>query len=224
MTYYLDIFYMYLKWKKDDNRQSLRRIPKTIWVFILLLVVVVIAIFVFMILNWQIPLYISCVAEFILGIVITIYSNNRVVKQSKGSFQKTLTKCHALHIWLKEINFDKKNKIETLISYLIKHYEKEENKIKENKKEIDKWFQWLIIPISLSLIYAIQSSISLTSEKIAWSIISLFIPIILYIMIKSAYNIYIQIYFYQTEGIKYFIYDLQGVLDLILTTNNEVID
>ncbi len=211
------LFYMYLKYLKDNKLTFWSKLLKQPPVAIILFVIIIISgissiILSFININYYFILG-SILLEIISCAVLYFYTENYRITCSERKAEDYKEYCKKIRIWLNSCGIIDREVVEVLHSRVIENIEQLKSLDKESLERTDKWLQALIIPIVLAII---TTSISNVSD-IAVIFKNTLIIIICFV---SVYCIFIAVQKISNfpnkrmiEKLNCFASDLQGVLD-----------
>lgn len=216
------IFNKYLEWKKQKNQAEwkvLFRIPRKAYMYLIAMIFCgLLPIIIFCLnLNNQIVTLISYILSaigIVLAVLFSRYVDNFEIFMSTEKFQNLDNKYNCHQNWLKSVGIKNKNQIKQLRNEIKQRVEQTERKQNKTVSDINRWFQILIIPIMLAIVVHVldQSSDTFDSQLYFFLNIVVFI-IILYLIVYMIYKSFYFIFNRKQNELKYFVSDLQGLLD-----------
>ena len=217
MEYYL--LDNYLKFQKDNSEtffKSLKRIPLKILILLVIALIFVIAsIIVLIVFGMNIWFSIFTFIEMFVAIILYFVQERWEINHSRERYDDFIEASKDLYEWLSEYSINTKEEIE-LIKNRLQNDLKEQDKLKRQQKDkTDKWMQTLVIPLILAIITSMISNQTDIDSVITYTVTLLGILALVYAIIWIVRSVTGILNNRKRNNIKYFIDDLQGVIDEI---------
>lgn len=164
------MFDCYLKYRKDHEEPMWKKIWKdsvlrgaaiVMFLIILLFGGAVILLCHPSMICW---VWVLLTIEIVLGVVLYVFSEKYLIRSSTDRKKKRTEKCREIQIWLKENDFDSKDKIQLFHTRLSDRMSNMKTDYKEKRDRRDRWIQILVIPILLSIIPLLAANYTELSE------------------------------------------------------------
>ncbi len=210
------LFYSYLKWQKDNNDSSIKKLlklPKPAIVLLILLSISCITTIILLFIQLSLS-YIALAFEFIIVVITFFYSERMLIKTSINNLESYRNYCFKLYTWICTFSVTEKEDINELMNRIL---ESKNNlaiiKVRQLER-IDRWMQVLVIPIVLAIVNNLiskQTDINQVTVYIL-TILALFATIYFFIYAAiAAMNIFNKKKINQYQS---FADDLQGIIDV----------
>lgn len=210
------LFYSYLKWQKDNNDSSIKKLlklPKPAIVLLILLSISCITTIILLFIQLSLS-YIALAFEFIIVVITFFYSERMLIKTSINNLESYRNYCFKLYTWICTFSVTEKEDINELMNRIL---ESKNNlaiiKVRQLER-IDRWMQVLVIPIVLAIVNNLiskQTDINQVTVYIL-TILALFATIYFFIYAAiAAMNIFNK---KKINQYQIFADDLQGIIDV----------
>lgn len=214
------IFYCYKDWLRERNGSLLKQISKlTVWAIVLLSLLFIALVFLIVILfvsfkdKTVIDLaYIPMVADILLSVIISIYTENYQIKHS----ERDLNAYRAYCVDLNKMLFKKgisNNFIPNLIDKFNETNNGIEEKIGQKREYVNKFMEMLLIPISVIILGALLDKGASAEETLGYGLSGILIIIIVYGLIIFSSFLYNTIMRIPQSKYRQFVIDLQSIID-----------
>lgn len=213
------LFYMYLKYLKDNKLTfwyELWKQPKMAIVLFAIVIISGISLLVFIFINKYLIL-ISIIVEIVSCVILYFYTENYRITCSKNKTEEYRKYCKDIKRWLNGCGIRDKEAVEVLHSRVIESIEQLKSLDKESQERTDKWLQALIIPVVLAIITTVISNVSDIAVMFNNTLIIIICFVSIYCIFTSTQKISSFPQKRMLEQLNCFASDLQGVLDTQFT-------
>lgn len=213
------LFYMYLKYLKDNKLTfwyELWKQPKMAIFLFAIVIISGIALLVFIFINKYLML-ISIIMEIVSCVILYFYTENYRITCSKNKTEEYRKYCKDIKIWLNSCGIKDKEAVEVLHSRVIESIEQIKSLDKESQERTDKWLQALIIPVVLAIITTVISNVSDIAVMFNNTLIIIICFVSVYCIFTSTQKISSFPQKRMLEQLNCFASDLQSVLDTQFT-------
>lgn len=214
------ILILYKAWIKEKNGNIIKQISRLTILEIILLSLLFVSLICLLVIfvvsftdkNVMQAAYIPMIADIVLSIVISIYTEKRQINHSKSDFTNYREHCENLEKEL--LNNDIISSfIPTLINKLNAINNDIEEKIRKKREYANKFMEMLLLPISAAILGALMDKSKSIEEVLQLGLYGLLITLLIYgaiIFVLFLYNSVMRM----PQGIyKQFVTDLQSILD-----------
>lgn len=215
------IFYCYKEWLQQREGNILKQISKlTVWAIILLVLLLGILIVFFVILSRSIAGKDDSIATLILSviyvilcIITSIYYEKYQVKHSKQGLENYKEYCNdMMEKVLVKYGFSE-NFIPTLIERFNTMINEIDEKIKTKHEHFNKFFEMLLIPISIIVLGALLDKEGNAAETLGLGLSGILVILIIYAVAIFVLFVYDFVMRLPQGKYKEFVTDLQSILD-----------
>ncbi|MCL2545800.1 MAG: hypothetical protein FWE06_01215 [Oscillospiraceae bacterium] len=211
------LFYSYLKYQKEIEDSTIKKILCLPWFNIALPTLAIIGAFASIIFAYIFQegfiLLIPLALLLVLGVIGYLYVKHVQIINSNNNIFDYRKRCSQVFEWLKGQSILERSEIQEYRNRLSAYVEKNQNIIAAKKQRLDRWMQTLLIPVTLVVFSAFISEQTDTSRIMEHTFTFITIVIASYSLILLI-NYTSQIFTKQKlERIQRFVDDLQGVLD-----------
>lgn len=225
------LFNCYLKWQRERYGNIFKQLHKIGVVMRIILIttcILILSVVVFVVLESTGIITTNCslflmIITMILFIILKVYTDHYIVKNSYTHFDNYKEYCRAFKDWLIEHGIEGKELVLTIMERKKEALNIMDDRISKNNDRVNKVMQILIIPIALSMlgtILNIQTDINLIIEiGMQFLILILFIYLLCSFFVSVFNNVIIKQKQDDTIG---FVNDLQSIIDLKLYDNSLV--
>lgn len=216
------IFNKYLEWERQKNQAEwkvLFRIPRKAYMYLIAMIffgLIPIIIFCLNLNNQTVTLfsYIMSAIGIVLAVLFSRYVDNFEIFMSTEKLQNLDSKYNCLQNWLKSVGIKNKNQIKQLRNEIKQRVEQTERKQNKSISDINRWFQILIIPIMLAIVvHVLDQSSDTFDSQIYFLFFIVALIILFYLIVYGAFKLFSFISNRKQNELKYFVSDLQGLLD-----------
>lgn len=212
------LYRSYLKYLKDNRvpmSKAFKKMPKTmVLLLIILLLSVISVILVICIEKIRMYFYAAIAIEITIAFAVFLYGQHYEIENSGQDIKEYETYCNNLFVWLKNtsVSVERKDIIE-LKSRMINRLEKYEQKQQKTYDVAIRFIQVLIIPIVLTILTVVLNKQIDISLIFAYGFIAIMVLSFLAITLFGFISFVNLIRKNESEKMKSFANDLQGILD-----------
>lgn len=208
------LFYGYLKWQKDNKKNTKRKsvVPIIGKILFGLIIISFISAIVLALIKSTVS-YVPICIQLLCYVLMFFYTELLLTNNSSAYYNNHKEYCEKLYLFIDSFSITEKEEIAEMRNRILAKLIKIKSDTEKRKKRLDKWMQILVIPIALAILNNMinnQTDLN-TVYKYIFSIIAMFIMI--YLTVYAILIITNAINKMRQNQYQCFCDDLQGVID-----------